>query len=174
MKISEAYIWEAEKQDGSIIKEGEDLRNCVRFSLLPQGSLPKHDIIGIPMIRRFGRGFIRQAFQSTEMLPGFLEWESGSDKIKTSEDLMSFVTPGRLIKKRHDGENWWLVMAIDSQQITISRPYNGKTKRIESRIYIVPPKPEYLHCVVCSNFRLYVRSSDGTILITPVDYELYL
>ena len=33
---------------------------------------------------------------------------------------------------------------------------------------------EYVHCVVCDSFRIYIRSTDGTILITPQDYELYL
>lgn len=33
---------------------------------------------------------------------------------------------------------------------------------------------EYLHCVICENFRLYLHSSNGMILITPFDYELYL
>ncbi len=33
---------------------------------------------------------------------------------------------------------------------------------------------EYVHCVVCKGFRYYVRSSDGTVLVTPEDYELYL
>lgn len=33
---------------------------------------------------------------------------------------------------------------------------------------------EYLHCIVADSFRIYVRSTDGRILITPPDYELYL
>lgn len=33
---------------------------------------------------------------------------------------------------------------------------------------------EYVHCIVCKNFRLYLKSSNGTVLITPSDYELYL
>ena len=33
---------------------------------------------------------------------------------------------------------------------------------------------EYLHCVVTRYFRFYLRSSNGSILITPPDYELYL
>ncbi|MFA5208602.1 hypothetical protein [Shewanella sp.] len=174
MKISEAYKWEAEKRDGTIITKGGNLQDCVRFSLLPQINLPKQDIIGIPMIRRFGRGFLRQNFQTTEMLPGFLHWQNGSNQIKTENDLTDIVTPGRLIKKRHDGEKWWLVIDVKPDLITILKPYDGKTKRIETRIYIVPPKPEYLHCVVCKGFRLYVKSSDGTVLITPENYELNL
>jgi hypothetical protein len=33
---------------------------------------------------------------------------------------------------------------------------------------------EYVHCIVCNQFRFYVRSSNGAVLITPPDYELYL
>jgi hypothetical protein len=33
---------------------------------------------------------------------------------------------------------------------------------------------EYLHCVVTPGFRLYVRSSDGSAIVTPPDFELYL
>ena len=175
MKVSETYKWEAEKQDGSIITTGAELNDCIRFSLIPkQGLLPRHDIIGISMIRRFGRGFLKQMFQSTTWLPGFQYWENGSNIIKTEENLMHLVSPGRLIKKRHDGEKWWVAVEVKEDQIVLAQPYDGRTKRIESILYVAPPKPEYLHCVVCKDFRLYVRSSDGTILLTPADYELYL
>ncbi len=104
--LSERYTWEAEREDGTIIREGGDLSGCVRFSLvpgtdlnLPSLPLPRHDIIGVPLVRRFGRGFVR----------------------------------------------------------------------------VVGPKaPEYLHCCVCRDFRLYVRASDGAALITPAEYELYI
>ena len=33
---------------------------------------------------------------------------------------------------------------------------------------------EYLHCVITSSFRLYIFSSTGRCLITPVDYDLYI
>lgn len=33
---------------------------------------------------------------------------------------------------------------------------------------------EYVHCIVCAECRIYVRSSTGSVLITPTDYELYL
>jgi hypothetical protein len=101
MQSQAVYNWEAERPDGSIMTEGGDLAGCVRFSLipLPGTELPRHDVIGVEMIRRFGRGFIRAM--------------------------------------------------------------GGGMK-------------EYLHCLVCKGFRMYVRSSNGTILITPEDYDLYL
>ena len=33
---------------------------------------------------------------------------------------------------------------------------------------------EYLHCVVTRQCRIYLKSSNGAIVITPPDYELYL
>jgi len=33
---------------------------------------------------------------------------------------------------------------------------------------------EYLHCIVTRHCRFYVRSSNGSVLVTPPDYELYL
>jgi hypothetical protein len=33
---------------------------------------------------------------------------------------------------------------------------------------------EYLHCVVTNKFRFYLKSSNGTTLITDKDYDLYL
>jgi len=101
MNLAERYAWEAERADGSIVTEGGDLAGCVRFSLIPApgSGLPRHDAIGVEMIRRFGRGFVRAM--------------------------------------------------------------GGGTK-------------EYLHCLVCKGFRLYVKSTDGTVLVTPEDFELYL
>lgn len=101
MKLSERYIWVAERADGEILRSGGDIVDCVRFSLIPAPGtgLPRHDLVGIPMIRRFGRGFISV--------------------------------------------------------------FGAGLK-------------EYIHCVVCNGFRLYAKSTDGTVLITPEDYELYL
>lgn len=175
MKIAEAYKWEAEKQNGEIFTTGGDLAECIRFSLLPQiAELPSHDLIGIPMIRRFGRGMIRQAMCNFAMLPGFLRWEHDSDIVWTEENLTEIVRQGSLIKKRHDGEEWWLVLDAKPDQLKLYKPYTGKTKRIESKVYLEPPKPEYLHCIVCEGFRIYYRSTDGSSLITPQDYELYI
>jgi len=100
--LSERYSFEAEWPDGRIVTEGGDLKGCVRFSLIPaQGAvgLPRHDLAGVPMVRRFNRGFVRG-------LGGGLR--------------------------------------------------------------------EYVHCVVCEGFRFYATAADGTVLVTPEDFELYL
>lgn len=99
--ISENYHFEAEFKDGRIITEkGRDLTGCIRFSYIPtKAGLPRHDLVGVKMIRRFGRGFVRGL--------------------------------------------------------------GGGMK-------------EYLHCVVCQGFRFYLKSTDGKVLITPEEHELYL
>jgi len=98
--LKDNYKWEAQKPDGSIVNDGGDLVGCVRFSLIPSDPrLPQHDVVGVEMVRRFCRGFIR-------------------------------VNTGGL--------------------------------------------KEYVHCLVCKDFRLYVRSTDGTVLVSPADFELYL
>jgi len=32
---------------------------------------------------------------------------------------------------------------------------------------------DYVHCLVCRKFRVYVKSN-GAVIVTPPDYELYL
>ena len=56
--MTENYSWEAEKEDGTLVTKGEDLKDCVRFSLIPNGLLQRFDLIGVKMKRRFCRGFI--------------------------------------------------------------------------------------------------------------------
>lgn len=100
MNLQDRYKWEAERKDGSVVKTGEDLSGCVRFSLIPRAEgLQPHALVGVKMQRRFCRGFIRGL--------------------------------------------------------------GGGIK-------------EYLHCVVCDGFRLYVHSTSGSALITPEKHEVYL
>lgn len=33
---------------------------------------------------------------------------------------------------------------------------------------------EYLHCIVCQGFRLWIRSTNGKVLVTTEDEEIYL
>lgn len=100
MRASDSYIWEACVNDGTVRTRGADLRDCTCVTLRPQvAGLPVHQVVGIPLARRFGRGFVRG-------LGGGLR--------------------------------------------------------------------EYLHCVVTDDVRIYVRSTDGGVIITPRDFELYL
>jgi len=98
--LADNYRWEAETEDGRIITTGGDLGGCARIAFVPRRpGLARHDLSGVDLRRRFGRGFIR-------------------------------------------------VMG--------TRP------------------EEYVHCVVCRGFRFWLSCSNGSALITPEDFELYL
>lgn len=101
MQLSEQYRVEAAKADGSVfnIVDG-NLRGAALVSFVPVvPGLPRHDILGLQFVRRFGRGFIRAM--------------------------------------------------------------GGGLK-------------EYVQCVVCDRTRIYVKATDGTVLVTPAAYELYI
>lgn len=59
--MQDRYAWQAEMPDGRIITKGADISGAVRVSIVPAGGvlLPRHDLIGIPVVRRFCRGFVR-------------------------------------------------------------------------------------------------------------------
>lgn len=101
MNLNARYTWEAEMPDGSVITTGGDVKGCVRFSFIPAPGtgLPRHDITGVPMLRRFNRGFVKGT--------------------------------------------------------------GGGMKG-------------YIYCLICRYCRFYVSASTGEMLVTPVDYELYL
>ncbi len=100
LDLQDRYTWRATRSDGTTFTEGADLTEAVMVSIVPQHPLlPQHDLAGVKLVRRFGRGFINA-------MGGGLR--------------------------------------------------------------------DYVHCVVAETFRFYLRSSDGAVLITPPDYELYL
>ena len=180
LAIQELYQWEAEKSDGKIVKEGGDLTDCTRFSLIPaEGvNLPQHDIIGIPMIRRFARCFQKVKFGDFHDIPGGgLGWENGANIVMTFEDLRSILSPGMMIRQwgPEDICPWCKIMCLDEFRILIDKPYEGRTvKKCRSRYQLPQLSSEYLHCVVCKGFRVWVKSSNGTVLITPEEQEIYL
>jgi hypothetical protein len=54
----DAYRFVAERADGSTFDVGGDLSDCTRCTLIPTAApLPLVSIAGVPMLRRFGRGF---------------------------------------------------------------------------------------------------------------------
>jgi len=79
MRPSDTYYWEMETKDGKVVRQYDEngkeqswkkLVNpddVVRVSLIPRLSvLPRHDVVidrsaGEKFIKRFGRGFIKQA-----------------------------------------------------------------------------------------------------------------
>ncbi|MFA7099340.1 MAG: hypothetical protein WC143_04575 [Eubacteriales bacterium] len=175
MKLTENYSFEAEMATGKVLTEGGDLTGCIRFSLIPNiPNLPRHDFSGIKMERRFCRAFHRYSMVTQQALPGRLTWRDDSDIIISTEDLSNFIDVDSKIAKNATGQEWYEVEQFTKNMIKLKRPYSGKTQQIGGKITIKSKPPEYLHCIVFDNFRTYIKSSDGSIMITSKDYELYL
>lgn len=187
MRIQDVYRWEAEMADGSVVTgespvaDREDMTRCVCFRLLPSDGvpLPKHEIRGVKMARRFCRGFQKHVFHRKTELPGKLFWRDGADEMRVSEDWSGLLQPGDFIGKGVDGEQWYEVVSVDPDWVRIGRPYSGKSKPngMFCRMMKRPadnPEFVYLHCVVCDGFRVWFNYGTGAALVTPVDHEYYL
>lgn len=173
MSLGDNYTWEAQKA-GEIITKGGDLTGCNRLSFIPQiEGLPRVDVAGVEMIRRFGRGFAKSKF-GKEKLHCKLLWEQGSDKVKTPEDVSMYICAGMLIARVGRTFPWYVVTDVTDTEITIHKPYEKKTKKAETRYLRMINTNEYLHCVVCKGFRMYVNARTGQIITTPENYELYM
>jgi hypothetical protein len=176
MKIQDRYRWEAQLANGDVITKGGGLAAAARFSLIPgaKTGLPRHDISGIPMIRRFARCYQKVTIGQHTL--GALCWETGSRWIATPHDLQKELIPGDMIRKNKIAapESWSMVEAVYPEHICLIRPYEGKTARFNTVKNIRNIDTEYVHCVVCKGFRIWIRSTDGAVLLTPQDYELWL
>lgn len=169
------YTWEAEQKDGSIIEKGEDLLKTVRFSFIPTSPLlPKHDVIGIKMERRFLRTFHKIRFNDTVKLPDKLYWEDGNPFLKANTDLSEILKPGMLIRKKTLNDVWFCVISVDGESILLDRKYSGRTKWGVTEYKKQTQTEIKYHCVVCNDHRVYLHDADGKILITPKEYELYI
>lgn len=171
------YKWEAELQDGAVITEGSDLSKAIRFSLIPQiPSLPRHDIVGVRMVKRFSRGFKKSRFNDSSVLldEKKILWTDGSNIVEAPESLEGLVHPGQMVRRRNGEDLWHLVLAVEMNKLVLASPFSGLTKALPTLVQSVKLDEEYVHCLVAENFRMYVNSSNGVVLITPKDYELYL
>lgn len=177
------YTWEAERADGSVITNGDDLAGCVRFSLRPANEklapLPGHDLVGVSMRRRFTRCFNRVRFGGPKTVPGLFFWTDGSAVLKCDTDCTGRIAPGMLIGKGVAGEGWYPVAEVNRAYIRLALPYSGPTKIRGMKAEVIDPAMikagnDRLHIVICEGFRANYRESDGACLITPQNYELYL
>lgn len=188
MDFGDNYIWEAELDDGTIITKNDssspivskgDLTGVIRFTLSPKDGLrlPKHSFIGVKMVRRFGRGFKKVQFNQEDLLPGLFYWMDNSTKLETSKDLTSRLSPNSWIGKGVAGEKWYKIKIVEKNCITLAFPYKGhsKPRGMQAKTLIIgQPKSDYYSCIVFKTHRAYVSHLTGTVLITPVDYELYI
>jgi hypothetical protein len=181
VEIAERYRWEAETADGKILTRGEDLTQCVRFSLIPADGvrLPRHDIVDVPMLRRFCRGFLKTHFNPKQQLPGKVFWADGSVEQKTEVDLRAHIGPGDLIGKGVAGEKWYPVREVYEDRVVLLAPYAGHSKprgmfARKIKAGIASQTRQYVHCVCCLGCRIWINYVTGTVLVTDRDREIYL
>ena len=177
--MPEMYRWEAERKDGAIITVGDDLSQCVRFSLIPitDGLVPRHDFIGTKLLRRFIRHFQKVKFNDLNVIQGGLRWENGSEVVGCFEDLRNVIKAGYTIRQQGPEEMcpWCTVMSVHEKFIIIDSPYTGKSaKKCNSRYHIPAPSDIHLHCVVGKGWRAWVNAESGSLLMTPEGQEVYL
>jgi hypothetical protein len=179
MELSRRYKWEAETAGGEIITAGAFLRNCVRFSLIPEApGLQRVDIVGVPLRRRFCRGFTKAYLNLQKELPGLFFWKHGDNQLATSEDVSGELSPGDVIGKAVAGDEWYTVLRVEPNRIVLSRPYSGKSKpkgfRAKKLAGAGRPRQFYFHCVETDSTRVWVDYQTGNVLVTTKNYEHYL
>lgn len=148
--LAERYRWEAEMPDGTLVTRGGDLIGAVRVSLIPAPGigLLRHDLIGVEFVHRFIRQFKR-------------------------------AVVGGFDKERH----WREIEA--KQGATRKEARAARDKDRERRVLPMPepkvqkptPPPkgdEVLSVICCRHFRYYVRHTDGTSIVVPEDWEIWL
>jgi len=178
MNFGDQYKWEAEWPDKIIKTKGDNLKQAIRFSLLPQvKGLPRHDFTGIKMVRRFGRGFQSIKFNQKKLLKGLFYWENESKILKTSKSLTGQLVKGDWVGKGVDGEQWYKITEVENKSLILQTPYKGHSKprgMQAKKLIIGKPKNNYYSCVVFEDHRAYISHLTGSVLLTPVDYELYI
>lgn len=183
--VRKNYTWEAVDADGNVVTKGPgdngSLSGFVRFSLIPAPglALPRHDIVGVKMIRRFCRAFIKTHFNSKEDLPGLIFWEDGVQRQKTSKDLTDYLKPGDFVGKGVAGDNWFMVREVQPVFIQLVDPYHGISKpqglkgRKVSR-ELGERGFQYLHCIVLEHSRVWINYATGAVTVTEKDREVRL
>lgn len=145
MSIADRYTFEAEMPDGRIVTEGGDLTGAVRVSLIPGPDT------GLPrhdlVGQPFKHRFMRHFKRSTV---------GGFDRRAYFAQVEANLGDARKAARQARNEKGVSVTLDD-----------------------VPPPPprkldECVQVIVMEHSRLYVRHADGTALLSPPDYELYL
>jgi len=153
-KLQQLYTFEAEKMDGTIFSSDTEkenptegsLKDVVRLSFIPMIGInfPRHNFAGLPFQRRFYRYFKRSVV-------------GGFDKEKFWAEVEKNMTESRKLSRK----------ARDNKGLQPKIPEKKEEEK--------PVKTdECFSVVVCTGFRIYLRHLDGSILLTPEDYELYI
>lgn len=186
MQAKDRYTWEAEAADGALVTAGGDLRGCRRFSLIPQApGLPQHDIVGVPMVKRFCRSFTKTHLNQRKKLPGKFFWADGSPIVKVSADpdtdpgiATEILAPGDWVGKGVDGEHFYPVAEVGDDYIKLGVPYRGKSKpngmQAKQLLGVGDQKVYYYHCVETKHIRLWIDYQTGAVLTTPKTYDHYI
>ncbi len=168
------YTWEAER-NGEIITTGGDLTGCSRVALVPEREgLPRHDLRDIPFVRRFGRSFLK-SYIGNSSLSCELHWVQGEAKAYAADDtdLTVQLEPKMLIRRDVTPAPWYMILSVEKDHIVLHKPYEERTKTATAKFTELKQSREYLHCIVCQGFRVWVDTK-GQMLITSEDEEVYL
>jgi len=143
--IADLYRVEAIWPDARELPANGDLSGAVKVSLIPKDGirLPRHDLIGLPFVRRFKRYFKRVPVLGFNKAAYFKEMES------------------KITEARKDARN-----ARNARKTSTPVPFNDK--------FVEPKLDECVNVICLKNARLYICNSNGSVLVTPPDYELYL
>lgn len=142
--LQDRYWFEAEMHDGTLITSGGDISGAVRVSLIPKISL-------LPRHDILGQVFIRRfmrAFKRSVV--------GGFDHAAYFAEIERQISDSRIAARA----------ARDEKCIIVSTENVEPEKQVKG--------DEYMQVVCMESCRLYVRHSDGTSLITPPDFELYI
>lgn len=130
--------------DGSIITSGGDIAGAIRVSLVPAIAL-------LPRHDIVGQVFIRRfmrAFKRSRV--------GGFDRAAYFAEMQRQISNDRLAARAARDEK-----GFSPEPAIIESPSTEKGD-------------EYMQVVCMKSCRFYVRHSDGSALITPRDYELYI
>lgn len=142
--LADLYHPEIEFESGDTRHASGDLKGAVRVSLIPLEGS------GLPRHDFIGVKFDRRFARHFKRVPFGGDRSAFFDEIERS-------------------------LSEERKAARAARDAAGNAPKIAEK----PPAPpakrdECVQVVVCDTFRLYVKHSDGTVLVTPKDYELYL
>jgi hypothetical protein len=174
-KFQDNYKWEAEKADGNIITKGGDISGCVRYSAIPQiPGLPRHDILGKKLKRRFNRGFQKMVLSKNKARLEHLRTEAKSEELVIIDSLDAISK-----KKVQEYKDYRKAEPADIPKHKLLQSAFVRAKKIKDAAINAlwlkyHPTEQYYLCCVFQGGRLWIDSRTGNTLLTSEKYELYI